>query len=127
MTKQDQEELKQLVIAGTLEVLKSHDGQEAIKTGALEALSSKEGNKAIVEALKSEEGQDALIDSHAEYFYEIIAPEFENISKNFNILNGDIMELKTDVSYLKQVAIKREQVSEMIKRSFKKRMRVSSV
>lgn len=126
MTKQDQQEFKKLIKEGTLEVLESKFGQEAIKKGALEALRSKEGNMAIVEALGSVEGQEVLIDSHAEYFHDVIAPEFEDIPKNFNSLKGDVIKLKADVSYLKDVAIRREEVNEMIKKSLKKRIGAST-
>ena len=64
MTKQDQQEFKKLVKEGTLE------------------------------ALKSKEGKDVLLDSFVEGFHEVIVPVLGDMS-------DDIKELKSEIRYTK--------------------------
>ena len=59
MTKQDKEELKNLIKEGTLEVFQSREGQDAI----VNALGSPKGQGVIVSAMSSQEGQDAIVNA----------------------------------------------------------------
>ncbi len=56
MTKDEEQKFKKLVKEGTLEALKSENGQEAIKTGT-------------IEAMKSDEGKDVILDVFVEAFH----------------------------------------------------------
>lgn len=95
MTTKDQQELKKLIKEGTIDALKSQDGQSAI----VNAIDSKNGQESIkrgaLSALKSDEAQEVLIDSFLEGFNEITRPILENIS-------DDIKELKSDVKHMSE-------------------------
>lgn len=74
MTTKDQQEFKKLIKEGTLEALSSKNGQDAVVL----ALKSKGAQEAIkkgsLAALKSEEGKEILIDNFVEGFHEAVVP-----------------------------------------------------
>lgn len=77
MTKTDKKELKDLVKEGTIEALRSSEGQDA-----------------IAEALKTEKVKDALLDSFVEGFNEIVLPAFEDQHKKINNLKSRVERLE---------------------------------
>lgn len=108
MTTKDQQEYKKLIKEGTVEALRSIDGQSAIvdalrspggQDAIVNAMDSKNGQDAIkqgaLSALKSNEGQEVLIDSFLGGFNEITRPILEDIS-------DDIKELKSDVKHMSE-------------------------
>lgn len=69
MTKQDQQDLKNLV-----------------KEGTLDALQSPQGRNAISEALTTEKARDAVLDVFVEAFHEVVVPVFEDQNKRIKRL-----------------------------------------
>lgn len=82
-----------------VDAMNNMDGQNAIKQGSLAAL-------------KSEEGQSILVDSFVESFHQAVIPSLDNMTNSIN-------DLKTDVARIKESAVKREELTEIIKSKMK--------
>lgn len=57
-----------------------------IKEGTIEALKSSEGQDAIAEALITEKAKDVILDVFVEAFHEVVVPAFENQNKRIQRL-----------------------------------------
>lgn len=94
MTKQDEQEFKRVIKEGVLEVLESNDGQEAI----VKAMTSDKGKDAIkvgtLAALKSEEGEDIIMNYLVDYFHDVLEPGLDDILY-------EVKQLKNEVKYMK--------------------------
>ncbi|MBI2086186.1 hypothetical protein HYT74_02490 [Candidatus Daviesbacteria bacterium] len=77
MTKQEQQDLKKVIKEAVLEVLKSTEGQEA-----------------IVDALRSKSGQQVLVKSFVAGYNEMVEPMLEDIWH-------DIKTIKIELKYMK--------------------------
>lgn len=111
MTKDERNEFKKLFI----EALNSKEGQNAI----ISALKSKEAKEIIkqatLEALRSKEAEEILSDYFDKAFKDVAMPAFnkmhddiEELKENSKIIREDIDVLRMDVSYLKESAVKRD-------------------
>ena len=135
MTKQDEQVFKKIIIEAlgsdegrqivresTLDALRSSQGQGAIvdamrseggQGAVVDALNSIDGQSAIkrgsLSALKSEEGQNILLDHFVDTFHEIADETFETMTK-------DIKEIKENVAILSKSAVKREEFSEAMRK-----------
>ncbi len=93
MTNGEQQEFKKLIKDGTVEALRSEDGQKAI----ISAIHSQEGQEAIqrgaVSALKSENGKDAMLDVFVEAFHEVVVPAFEDRDEKIKNLESKVERL----------------------------------
>lgn len=91
MTTKDQQEFKKLIKEGTVEALRSIDGQSAIvdalrsprgQDAIVNAMDSKNGQESIkqgtLSALKSNEGKEILIDNFVEGFHEVVVPSLDD-------------------------------------------------
>lgn len=111
MTKQDEQTFRKLVREETVGALRSQDGQGAI----VDAMNSIDGQSAIkrgsLSALKSEEGQNILLDHFVDTFHEIADETFEDMTK-------DIREIKENITILSKSAVKREEFSEEMRKRF---------
>lgn len=57
-----------------------------IKEGTIEALKSSEGQDAIAGALITEKAKDVILDVFVEAFHEVVVPAFENQNKKIQRL-----------------------------------------
>ncbi len=65
-----------------------------IKEGTIEALKSSEGQDAIVSALNSEKGQEVLVKSFVKGYHAMVEPILEDIS-------DDVEAIKIELKYVK--------------------------
>lgn len=125
MTNGDKKELKGLIKEGTIEALKSSEGQDAIvgamrseggQASIIDAMNSIDGQDAIkrgsLAALKSEEGQSILVNNFVESFHKAVVPSLDSMTNSINGLNADVARIK-------ESAVRREELTEIIKRKMK--------
>ena len=84
------QDFKNIVKEGMLEVLRSDDGQGAI----VDAMHSLGGQEAIkrgsLAALKSDEGQEIITDNFISNFHEIATPALDDIITTLNQVKSDL-------------------------------------
>jgi hypothetical protein len=102
MTKQEEQDFKRLIKEGTIEVLVSTEGKKAIKEASLEALRSDEGQDAIAKALETPKAKEALAESFADNFREVVIPALEDMSNDIKVLKESTLQRDEFSKALKQ-------------------------
>lgn len=101
MTKQEEQTFLSLIKNGTIDALKSSDGQGAI----VNAMHSKEGQEAIkrgaLAAFESKEGKKIFGENFVEVYNDILLPTLENMSD--------------DIRVLRESAVKREEFTKLMR------------
>ena len=90
MTRDEQEQLKNLVKEGAIEALKSIEGQGAIT----DALKSPQGQDAITDALTTEKAKDIMLDVFTEGFKDVVLPSFERQHEKIANLQSRVDKLE---------------------------------
>lgn len=89
MTKNEQDEFLKLIKQGSLEAIKSKEGQDAIR-------------KAALEALKSKEADEILFDYFLRAFREVVLPGLDNLQEDVDMIKEDISGMIIDLNYFKE-------------------------
>lgn len=86
-----------------------------IEQGTLRALESEKGKKAILNVLASPEARDILVDFFVDSFHDVLDDTMDHITKDLSDVKSDVEDLRLDVNYLKESAVKRDKFIEDVR------------